>query len=342
MLPIPAPVPYTLPLTLRKNRRPVITFSVGILLLCIAPTLYFATITNPPRTVGEWLIFFFIAGFFVLLFLGGLSNKIRLTEDRISYREWFFTKEMEYSRITKVRFYFRDAGRGGSIPTLKLSGGAGHPIAINLSMYASPANLWILYDILKKKACRVDLEKSPDEFFTIPGETAWRKNLQPKRYTLPLTLRIDRASFITISVIFLPLIAAILSFGVVFSPPPNLATWALFILITVFFLLLYLAMSLPAIRLTEDRISCRKWFFWKVIEYTKITKVRFYYRPSWPSWDSNPILELSGDTGDTITVNFGMIISVDHIPVIYDVLKKKAGLAVLNKSPEEFFAHPGS
>jgi hypothetical protein len=340
MLPIPAPVPYALPYVLRKNRRSFIVFFAIILLLCIAPWLYFAASTDPAGDPVTWIGCFLFVAFFGLLLLGSVSGKIILTEDRISSREWFFWKEMEYARITAVRFYYKDAGEGGTVPMLELSGDTGKKITINLGMYASPANLWVIYDVLKKKAVLAGIHQSPDEFFTVPGETSWGKNALLEPYTLPLILRIDRVSSIIVSVLFLPLIAAIFYFGVFLSPPANLATRVFFLLITGFFLLGYLAFVMPAIRLTEDRISLRTWFFWKELEYTRITVVRFYCRNSYPGWDSEPVLELSGDTGDRITLSFGILISADHLPVIYDVLKKRAPQAGLGKSAEEFFTHP--
>ena len=334
MLSISAPMPYTLPLSLQKNKKVFIAGSVLFLLLGIAPFFCFGMSTDPAGDPVTWSICFLFAVFWGLAFFGVLSNNVRFSEDRISSREWFFWKEIEYARITAVRFYYRNMGRGGSIPILELSGDNRRKIAINLAMYGSPANLWIIYDVLKKKSCQADLGKSPEEFLTVPGETAWRKNILPESYTLPRTLRINRGPFIARSVFFLPLIAAIFLFGIVLNPPPNLVTWVLFIVIIAFFLLPYLSMILPAIRLTEDRISCRKWFFWKEMEYARITGVRFSYR------SSNPVLEISGDAGDRMTLSFGMIISPEHLPVIYDVLKKKSCRADLGKSPEEFFAHP--
>jgi hypothetical protein len=54
-----------------------------------------------------------------------------------------------------------------------------------------------------------------------------------------------------------------------------------------------------------------------------------------------PVLELSGNTEEKITLIFDyQLISPENLPLIYDVLKRKAGLANLNQSPEEFFAHP--
>lgn len=334
MLSIPAPVPYTLPISLQKNQKIFIPGAVLFLLLGIAPFFFFGMSTDPAGDPVTWSVCFLFAVFWGLVFLGVVSSNVRFTEDRISTREWFFRKEIEYARLTAVRFSYRNGGGGGSVPILELSSDNGNKITLNLAMYGSPANFWIIYDVLKKKAGLAGIHQSPDEFFTVPGETAWRKNILPEQYSLPLTLRINRGPFIGLSVFFLPLIAAILWFGVVLSPPPNLVTWVLFIVITAFFLLPYLSMILPAIRLTEDRISCRKWFFWKEMEYARITGVRFSYR------NSDPMLELSGDTGNRMTVEFGGFISPEHLPIVYDVLKKKAGLAGLHQSPEEFFAHP--
>lgn len=331
MQPIPAPGQYTLPLTLRKNRRTFIASSVIFLLITAFP-LYYLVTTNILDDPTIWIMCFLLAAFFGVFFLGGLSNGIRLTEDRISNRELFFSKEMEFQRITAVRFYIQNSGEVES-PILELSEDSGTTITINLGMFDSQKNRWIIYDVLKKKASRAGIKKSFEEFFTDPdAATPWRRNLKPGPYQLPLTLRMGLGTFIALSVLFLPFIGI-----AIFS------TWLPGPLAGAGVGLLYLNTITQGIRLTEDRISYREWFFSKEMEYQRITAVRYhYYKSTWAFWNWGPALELSGDSGDTITMKFGTLINPEHLPVIYDVLKKNAIRADLRNSPEEFFAHPGA
>jgi predicted outer membrane lipoprotein len=137
-------------------------------------------------------------------------------------------------------------------------------------------------------------------------------------------------TFIALSVFFLPFIAIL-----IFS------TWVLGLPLAAGVGLLYLNAITHEIRLTEDRISYREWFFSKEMEFQRITAVRYcYYKNTWAFWNWGPVLELSGDSGDTITISFGTLINPERLPVIYDVLKKHALRADLRKSPEEFFRDP--
>jgi hypothetical protein len=160
----------------------------------------------------------------------------------------------------------------------------------------------------------------------------------PEPYTLPLTLRIDRSVPVNMSILSLTVILLFVS--AITNPPGTLAGWMLCFLITAGLLLVCFFFVLPAIRLTGDRISYRELFFWKDIEYTRITGVRYYFRDTWTFWTSGPVIELSMDSGDRIAMQFGSFISPAHLPVIYDVLKKKAPQAGLRNSPGVFFSRP--
>lgn len=337
MLSTPAPEQYMLPLTLRITRNKFIANSV-ITLLIIAVPLYCLVTPDILDNPVIWILCFLFVAVLGISYLGTVSQRILLTNDGISYRKWFFTKEMEYTRITAVQVYYRSMGRGGNVPMLELSGETGDKILIDLILFDNPTNLWIICDVLKKNAYRVALHQSPEEFFAHPGETAWKRNIPPESYTLPLTLWVTRKTFISRIVVFLLGIAFLL-FLFITHPPSDMGSWISFSLMGAVFLLIFLPLILPPIRLTEDRISYRKNFFWKTLEYGKINAVRFYYLD--PVSGMGPVLELSGNTGDTITMSFDyQLISPENLPIIYDVLKKKAGLVTLNKSPEEFFANP--
>jgi hypothetical protein len=288
-----------------------------------------------------WILCLLLAAGLGISCLDTISRGIRLTEDRISYGKWFFWKGLEYTRITAVRFYYRIAQRGVKLPMLELSGDTGNKITIDLGLFDTPTNLGIIYDVLNKNARHADFSNSPEAFFTDPGANALKGHMVPEPYTLPLTLRVARSTFMFWSILCLPIIAAMVYFAAIGSPPPNMVTWALVFLMIGGFSLLYLYFILPAIRLTEDKISYREHFFSKEMEYTTITAIRYYYRDSRSVWDSGPVLELSGDNGDKITMRFvNSFISPKNLPIIYDVLKKNASRAGIHKSPEEFFAHP--
>ena len=338
MLSTSAPEQYTLPLTLRITRNKFIADSV-ITLLIIAVPLYCLVTPGILDNPVIWILCFPFVALLGISYLGTVSQRILLTNDGISYRKRFFTKEMEYTGITAVQVYYRSMGRGGKVPMLELSGENGDKILIDLILFDNPANLWIICDVLKKNARQVDLHQTPEEFFAHPGETAWKKNIPQESYTLPLTLWVARKTFISRIVVFLLGIVFLL-FLFITSPSPDMGSWISFSLMWAVFLLIFLPLLMPPIRLTEDRISYRKNFFWKTLEYERISAVRFYYLD--PVSGMGPALELSGNTGDKITMSFDhQLISPENLPIIYDVLKKKTGLAALNKSPEEFFAHPG-
>jgi hypothetical protein len=342
MVPIPVPEPYTFPVTLRVTRK-IFIGNIAFGLLFVGIFLYGLITINPSVDPMTWIICLLAGVLLGVTSLEIISREIRLTDDRIFYREWFYWREMEYTKITAVQYYYQiESQSGGKFPILELSGRAGTKMALGLGMFESPANLWIIYDVLRKKAIRADICQTTETFFADPNAIAWQRIKEPEPYTLPLTLGVDRGSSILLSVLFLPVIAGILYFGVFLSPPQNLATWVFFFLITGGFLIGYLALVMPAIRLSGDRISCRDHFFAKEMEYRRITAVRYYYRDTWSAWDSGPVLELSADTGDMITISLGMFISSEHLPLIYDVLKKNAPRANLPQSPREFFARPGT
>ena len=340
MQPLPAPEPYTLPLTMRIDRGSFIVFSV-IFLPGIAAALFFAAVTASPMTdMSAPALFLLFAAVLLFIYLHAITYRIRLAEDRISC-SWFFLRyEIDYTRITAVRFYYQvwggQVGECIKIPMLELSGDSGPMITISLGTLDKPENRGIIHEVLKKKASRADIAKSPEEFFLDPAVTAWRKNLLLQPYLLPLTLRVKLSIFITASVIILPLIAYFVSLAAFGRLPEDLVGCVFFFLVTAGLLHVYLSLVLPAIRLTGDRICYRKRFFWKEMEYSRITAVRFYYQDTWIAWTSGPVLELSGDNGETITMSFCTLISPENLPVIYDVLKKKAPRAGLRNSPGVF------
>jgi hypothetical protein len=340
MLSKPLPVLYSLPLSIRITRNKFIANSV-ISLPLIAVLVYIVAFANPPVSTFTRIVGLLGSAVLGLSYLDIISREIRLTEDRISYRKWFFWKEIEYKRIPAGRFYYQIM-RGAKLPMLALSGDTGDRINLDLVLFDNPANLGIIYDVLNKNSPGADIYDSPGEFFTDPGATALNVNMRPEPYSLPLTLRVNRGLFLTVTILCLPVIPPLSYFIVFANPPTDVVGRVVMLLLAAFFLLWYLYMIMPAIRLTEDKISSREHFFSKEMEYARITAVRFYYTDSRSTWTSGPVLELSGDTGDKITMKFGAFISPKHLPIIYDVLKKKAGQAGLQKSPEEFFAHPGS
>jgi hypothetical protein len=113
----------------------------------------------------------------------------------------------------------------------------------------------------------------------------------PEPYTLPLTLRMDGSVPINMSAPLL-LVLAVMTYiaSAVANPPGSLAGWMPCFLITAGLLLGCFFFVMPAVRLTEDRISCRVLFFWNGMEYTRITAVRYYYRDTWTFWTSGPVL----------------------------------------------------
>lgn len=338
MEPKPLPELCTLPLTIRIDRSLFILLSV-IFLPVIAGLFHLAVFTDPPDNMAEWMIFILMLAFFSLIYLYIITLEIRLTEDKVSIGRWFYTQEMEYSRITAVRYYLQPS-EYQYLPMLELSGDNGEKITINLGMFDSPKNRLIIYNVLKKKATRAGIKKPMGEFFIDPDATPWKKDLLPEPYMLPLTLRMNQDSS-TIWYVTIPLLIVVLFIIATISQPiMNIPGWMVFLVGITAFLLVYLIYIRPAVRLTKDRISYREWFFWKEMEYTRITAIRYYYQDLSSTLDSGQMLELSGDSGKTITMRFGMGFSPGNLWVIYDVLKKKAGRADLGKSPEEFFAHP--
>ena len=339
MQPTPAPEPYTLPLTMRIGRGSFIVFSV-IFLPIIAALSHSAVFTDTPSTMEEWVIWFLMAAFFSLLYLGIITQEMRLTEDRISCREWFSWKEMEYKRITAVRYYYWvNAWSGTNHPKLELTGDSGTSITINLDMFDSPKNRRIIHDVLKKKATRADINKFVEDFYADPNAIPWRKNLQPGPYTLPLTLPKDKGGFRTILIIFLLII---LPGSLLFTVFPGPVGWVVCFLLIACYWLGYYIFIRPGweVRLTEDRISYQEHSSGKEMEYKRITAVRYYRRDTGAEAGLEQILELSGDNGDTITISFGTNPGPENIGIIYDVLKKKAPRADLRNSPGVFFAHP--
>jgi hypothetical protein len=337
----PVPEPYTLPLTIRASRNEYIGFFVIWLLCGGAISLYTLVTTDPWVNLETWtcaLVLFAGTG---LLFLGPvITFKIRLEEDRISCREWFFLKEMEYSRITAVRFYVQQTEMV-NIPTLELTVDSSYKITIGLSMGDTPANRSILYEVLKKNATRAGINKSFEDFFSDPDTPpSWRKGLLPQSYSLPLTLRTNEHPFSFWLIISAFLTAGLVITAIFINTMMNMAGWVVLLVGVGGIAFAYFWDSLPAIRLTEDRISCREQTSWKEMEYTQITVVRFYNRDGSSDPDSAPVLELSGDSGDTITIGPGMFANPGNIWIIYDVLKKKAPQAGLRNSPQVFFYHP--
>jgi hypothetical protein len=340
MQPIPAPEPYTLPHTLRITYSTFIFWSLILLPILAYPLLYLVT-TNILDDLAIWILCLLTAAFSLLMYLGAITWEIRLTEDRISYREWFSSKEMEYSRITAVRYYYwNNAWSGTDHPKLELTGDSGTTITINLDMFDSVANRRIIHDVLKEKAGRAGINRFVEDFYAAPNAIPWRMNLQPEPYTLPLTLPKDKGGFRIILIIFLLII---IPGSLIFTVFPGPVGWVCcFLLIACYWLGYYLVIRDGwEVGLTEDRISYRDRSSRKEMEYTRITAVRYYRRNTDSSYVGlEQILELSGDNGDTITIRFGPNPDPENIGIIYDVLKKKAHQAGLRNSPGVFFAHP--
>jgi hypothetical protein len=337
---IPAPEPYTLPLSLRIDRGSYIVFSV-IFLLLIVSLLFFA-IVIPLVTIESWIIVLIVAAGLALIYRYVITDEIRLIDDRICYREWFSKKEIEYTRITAVRYHNLIAGEDGAkIRLLEFSMDTGDKITLSPGMGFCPEHLPVIYDVLKKKAPRANLRNSLEEFFTDSDTAVWRGDMVPGPYVLPLTLRMDGSLPVNMSITSLSILAFITYFAAaIANSPGSIAGWMLCFLITAGLLIVCYFFVMPAVRLAGDRISYREFFFWKEMEYTRITGVRYYYRDTWTFWTSGPVLELSGNSGDRIAMQFGTFISPVHLPVIYDVLKKKAPRADLRNSPGVFFSHP--
>jgi hypothetical protein len=179
MQPIPAPEPYTLPLTMRITRRDIIMLFLFFLFL--SGLSGFGGFADSSGTM-EWRMFSFLFSAGILLFcLDLITREIRLTEDKISYRAGFSWKEMEYSRITAVRYYYQETGMA-SLPALELTGDSGNTIIVGIDSFDSPKNRFIIYDVLKKKATRAGIYKPMVEFYTVPEENSWKKNLLPRPY----------------------------------------------------------------------------------------------------------------------------------------------------------------
>ena len=89
MQPLPAPEPYTLPLTIRIDRSLFILLSV-IFLPGIAGLFNFAAFTDPPDNIAEWIFFILMLAFFSLIYLYIITLEIRLTEDKVSIGRWFY------------------------------------------------------------------------------------------------------------------------------------------------------------------------------------------------------------------------------------------------------------
>lgn len=338
MVSIPAPEPYTLPLTIRVSRRDFIGFFVFWLLIGALPLSTLVT-TNPLVEPMTWIVGFLYAAGMGLLFLGiPISNEIRLTDEKMFYRQWFSWTAMEYKRITAVRYYIEDRG-WVSVPMLELTGDSGNTITLNLFYFDYPENRRIIHDVMKEKAGRANINRYVEDFYADPNASPWRKNLRPEPYTLPLTLPKDNGGFNTILIIFLLII---IPGSLILTVFPGPIGWVFcFLLIACYWLGYYLVIRDGwEVGLTEDRISYRERSSRKEMEYTRITGVRYYRRDTGSEAGLEQILELSGDNGDTITISFGKNPDPENIGIIYDVLKTKAPQAGLRNSPGVFFDQP--
>ena len=169
MPPIPVPESYTLPYVILINRIPFIAMSVIFVPLIVA-ILYVLALGYPSNNTVGWVLDLLIATGFGLFYTGFISHKILLSENKLSCRQWFFTKEMEYANISGIRYYSWHSTRGIDSPMLELSGNTGEKITINLLPFVNPVNLSILYDVLKKNAHQADIRKSREEFFSEPDD----------------------------------------------------------------------------------------------------------------------------------------------------------------------------
>ncbi|NMB78319.1 MAG: hypothetical protein GYA23_04420 [Methanomicrobiales archaeon] len=330
--------PYTLPLTMRITYGPFILLTVFIFLPLVAGPVYLAAFADPPDNIGVSMICFVILAGFFLFYLNGIMQEIRLTEEMMCYREWFFWKELEFKTITAARISFRPT-EIGNLPVLELSRDSGPTISISFSPFDSPKNRFVIYDVLKKKATRAGIYKSWEEFFTDPDANPKIKDLLPQPYTLPLTLPKNKSDFKTIVIIFLLII---LPGSLLFTIFPGPIGWVVcFLLIAGYWLGYYFVIrSGWKIRLCEDRICYQERSSRKEMEYQRITGVRYYRQETGLEEGLEQVLELTGDNGDTITISFGTSPNPESLGILYDVLKKKAPGANLGNSPGVFFYHP--
>jgi hypothetical protein len=124
-------VSYTLPYILRINRIPFIALSV-IFVPLISVIAFELISTGPGNDPVGWAAGLAIAVIFALFWLGFITQQIRLSDDRLSYRKWFVAKEMDYSSLSEISFYYREMGRGIHAPFVELSGSVGEKMAINM------------------------------------------------------------------------------------------------------------------------------------------------------------------------------------------------------------------
>jgi len=108
---------------------------------------------------------------FTFTWLGSVTQKVHLSEDRLSYRKWWSAKkEMEYSSLSRVSFYFRDSRYGIGPPVVELWGYTGESLLINLFPLKDGAKIWVLHDVLKRKAPQAKMERSFESIFPEPGD----------------------------------------------------------------------------------------------------------------------------------------------------------------------------
>jgi len=156
------PEPYTLPLTL--TGRSGLNIIWIICLLIIVPGSLILTVF--PHPIAWAFCFLLMAcywlGYLIAIMPGG---EVRLTEDRISYYEQSCWKEMEYRRITAVRYYRRNKSlKAGLEQILVLFGDNGDTITMNFGTNPHPEYSGIINDMLRKNA--------PPQISGIPRESS--------------------------------------------------------------------------------------------------------------------------------------------------------------------------
>jgi hypothetical protein len=160
-----------LPHVIRINRIPFIAMTA------IFPPLITAILValawgNPLKDIIGWCAGLLIAIVFSIWYLAFITQEIRLSEQKISYRQWFFLKEMQYGGISEIRCYYRYVKRGPDRPVLEILGKSGETIPINLLPFLNRKNMLDIFNVLQGHVPQADLKKCWKELFSESDDSA--------------------------------------------------------------------------------------------------------------------------------------------------------------------------
>jgi hypothetical protein len=165
------PVSYKLPYTLRIDRNTLVAKFVIFMMPIACLAFILAAYSPPGNEIAKCAVVLVFVAMVTPIWLDSAMYEVQLSEDLLSYRGLLVKKEMGYSSISDISFYYNYV-KGGKIPMylpfVELRDYTGESLLIGLRPFKSETKIWVLHDVLKRKAPQATMERSFEKIFQKP------------------------------------------------------------------------------------------------------------------------------------------------------------------------------